>query len=532
MQLLDIEDPYKKETEHNFEYTIGIDLGTTNTVCAYCHDDAIKLIKFNNDSTMPSIVSFVNGEVIVGRMGPKNDSINFESIKRLMGKGIEDLGDDYERYKGLIDHIKDNRHIINLYLDKNHTITPIEISAHIIERIKQSAIEQLELKDIQKCVITVPAYFDDAARNATAQAAKIAGLEVLRLINEPTAAAIAYGLDNKSEGFYGIYDLGGGTFDVSIIEMKQGVFRVISTRGDNQLGGNDFDFKIADFFIENYFEGASFEDLNHNEISKLLRFARSAKEYLTDNQIFTNHFHFRNKDYQISIQRTEFEAIINNLVDESITLFEKALKSAKLTVQDLEDIILVGGATRVPLVSRKIQEKINKKPLDGIDPDLIVSYGAAIQANNLCNGSNNLLIDVTPLSVGIETMGGIIEKIIPRNSPIPISITQEFTSYQDKQNAIKIHVLQGERELVNQNRSLAQFELTDLPAKKAGSIRVAVTFNIDRDGILTVTAIEKTTNKKQHIEIKPTYGLNIKEIEQILRTSYEHAKQDMILREI
>ncbi|MBT4990069.1 MAG: Fe-S protein assembly chaperone HscA [Rickettsiales bacterium] len=531
MQLLDIDDPLEKKTELSFEHAIGIDLGTTNSVCAYCHDDAIKMVKFNGQALIPSIVTYKDGKITIGNKALDKNSITFESIKRLMGKGMDDLGDDYERFKGLIDHSKDNTHIIHLKLD-NHSITPIELSAHILTKIKQLAIKELAITDISKCVITVPAYFDDAARNATIQAAKISALEVLRLINEPTAAALAYGLDMQAEGFYGIYDLGGGTFDTSIVEMKQGVFRVIATGGDNQLGGDDFDFKVTDFFIEKYFSEYSFEDLTHKEITQLMRVARHAKIYLSDNDKFSDHVIIRDKDYQLSITITEFEDLITNLIDESTQLFASTLKAADIKIQDLEEIILVGGATKVPLVPRRIQEVFNKKPLTKIDPELIVSYGAAIQANALCNGSNNLLIDVIPLSLGIETMGGLVEKIIPRNTPIPVSITKEFTTHKNNQKNLLIHILQGEREIVNQNRSLAHFELADMPLMPAGKPRIQITFKIDRDGILTISASEQTTGKQQIIEVQPTYGLNISQIEKMLQDSYVNAKQDMLTRQL
>jgi molecular chaperone HscA len=532
MQLLDIDDPLEKKPEPSFEYAIGIDLGTTNSVCAYCHDDSIRVIKHNDNPLIPSIVSFIDGNIIVGGAEVNKHSITFESIKRLMGKGVDDLGDDYERFKGLIDHTKDNTNIIHLKLADNKTITPIELSSHILAKIKQLAIKELGILDISKCVITVPAYFDDAARNATIQAAKLAALEVLRLINEPTAAALAYGLDEEAEGFYGIYDLGGGTFDTSIVEMKQGIFRVVATAGDNQLGGDDFDFKIADHFIDKYFHEYSFEDLTHSEISALMALARHAKIYLSDHDDFTQHLIFRDLDYQLSITLEKFESLISDLVDESIELFASALKAAKQDIKDLEEIILVGGSTKVPLVSQKIKARFAKKPLTKLDPELIVSYGAAIQANALCNGSNNLLIDVIPLSLGIETMGGLVEKIVPRNTPIPVSMTQEFTTHKDNQKNLLIHILQGEREIVNQNRSLAYFELTDMPLMPAGKARIQITFKIDRDGILTIAAKEQTTGKQQIVEVKPTYGLNLTQIEDMLKESYQHAKEDMLLRQL
>ena len=531
MQLLDIDDPLEKKPEISFEHAIGIDLGTTNSVCAYCHNDAIKLIKYEGEKLIPSVVSFKDEEIIVGKQINDEDTISFESVKRLMGKGIEDLGDDYERFKGIIDHSKDNTHIIHLK-HGTQTITPIELSSKILAKIKELALKDLSIKDLNKCVITVPAYFDDAARNATVQAAKLASLEVLRLINEPTAAALAYGLDEQAEGFYGIYDLGGGTFDTSIVEMTKGVFRVISTGGDNQLGGDDFDFKIADYFIETFLPDFSFEDLTHEEISKIMQIARQAKIYLSENDHFSDHITIRNIDYQLEISKVKFENLASSLIDKSLELFADTLKEAGHQISDLKEIVLVGGSTKVPLVPKKIEEFFKKKPLTKIDPELIVSYGAAIQADALCNGSNNLLIDVIPLSLGLETMGGLVEKIIPRNTPIPVSISQEFTTHKDNQRNLLIHVLQGEREIVNQNRSLARFELTDMPLMPAGKPRIEINFKIDRDGILTIAAKEKTTGHEQKIEVKPTYGLNLGQIEEMLKESYSNAKQDMVIRQL
>jgi molecular chaperone HscA len=401
-------------------------------------------------------------------------------------------------------------------------VSPVEISAEILRELKRRAEHALG-RPIDRAVVTVPAYFDDAARAATKDAAKLAGLSVLRLVNEPTAAALAYGLDKRAEGTFAVYDLGGGTFDVSILRLERGIFQVIATGGDAALGGDDFDHAVAEYFMS---EAPGVAPASA-EVKRALFTARLAKECLST-QVQGEWWIERNgKRSPHALDRERLEAIIAPLVERTIDICRDVLHQADLVPSQLAGVVLVGGSTRVPLVRRRVAEFFVREPLVDIDPDEVVALGAALQAEALTRGSETLLLDVTPLSLGIETMGGLVEKIVPRNSPIPIAKAQEFTTYRDGQDGMVIHVVQGERELVAQNRSLARFTLSGIPPMTAGAARVRVEFSVDADGLLTVAARELTTGREQRVEVKPSYGLPPEEMERMLRDAMVHARDDM-----
>lgn len=477
--LLQIHEPGQTPTPHATEETlaVGIDLGTTHCVVAIARDEKPETLRDENGASLiPSIMEY-DGQII-------------RSIKRLMS------GVAPERFSHATDQTQGG--MVRVHVG-NQKLTPVEISADILRLVKTRAEKSLG-REVNKAVITVPAYFDDAARSATRAAATLAGIDVLRLINEPTAAALAYGLDQQAEGLYAIYDLGGGTFDFSLLEMQKGVFQVLGTGGNTLLGGDDFDQLIAD----------------HLNVDMMQ--ARTIKEKLSTSE---------NMD---GITRTDFENMIAPLVQKTIDVCQQVLISADKTIDQIKGVVLVGGSTRVPLVQKSVAAFFNQQPLTNINPDEVVAQGAALQAEALTVGSNNLLLDVTPLSLGLETMGGLVEKIIERNTPIPAAKSQEFTTGKDGQTAMLIHVVQGERETVDQNRSLARFEIRGIPALTAGLARIEINFTLDADGVLTVSAREKTTNTTQQIEVKPSYGLTETEMANMLRDSLENAQQDMTKR--
>ncbi len=512
--LLDITEPGQVLKEKEVDIVVGIDLGTTNSLIAFASNGNVEII----GGILPSIVAYNGDDIVVGDISGKG---LIKSVKRLIGRGISDVKNANNNLSFKIDDSSTEEII---YIDVGEKkVTPVEVSSEILKSLKSQAEDNLRQK-VTKAVITVPAFFDDAARAATKDAARLAGIEVLRLINEPTAAAMAYGLDNAVEGIYAVYDLGGGTFDVSILKMQRGVFQVLSTNGETFLGGDDFDNLILDYYLLNNRLDGSIDVKN---AGVLLSSARSAKEYLTENECYDGTLNINGKEVDCGITKDKLNELIKPLIDKTISIFRSALKDADIIPDALENIIMVGGSTRVPLVIDMIGEFIGKTPLTNLNPDEIVAIGAAIQAEALTFGAKTLLLDVTPLSLGIEIRGGIVENIIERNTPIPAQYSQKFTTSIDGQTTIKIHVLQGEREMVEKCRSLAEFELHNIPPMKAGGAVIEVTFNIDMDGLLSVSACEEITGVKQHIEVKPSYGLSADKMEQMLRDSMEHAREDI-----
>ena len=525
MALLQISEPGQAPDPHARRIGIGIDLGTTHSLVASVRSGIAECLPDADGRViLPSAVRYLpQGRREIGHQALSSQSSDpsntIVSVKRFMGRAMKDIANAEEfPYQFL-----DTPGMLSLQT-ADGVKSPVEVSAEILATLRQRA-EDTFADDIYGAVITVPAYFDDAQRQATKDAAKLAGLNVLRLINEPTAAALAYGLDNASEGIYAVYDLGGGTFDISVLRLSQGVFEVLSTGGDSALGGDDYDRALARYALD----ATGKKVLTDSDKSAVLVAARRCKEALSSENNVVFDALLSDGELHLNVSREVFEAQTQSLTQRTLSAVKKALRDAQITIEDIKGVVMVGGSTRMPMVQKAVGELLHCQPLNNLNPDEVVALGAALQANQLVGNNTDgsmLLLDVIPLSLGVETMGGLVERIVPRNQTIPTAMAQDFTTYQDGQTALALHIVQGERDLVKDCRSLAHFELRGIPPMAAGAARIRVTFTVDADGLLSVAAKEINSGVESQIEVKPSYGLSDEQITSMLQDSFHTAEID------